>query len=246
MKTELEMFWKHVKLCFKSKQLVRNWGHTAGGGHWSRACGVISVSSRLAGTSSESFRHSLLTVTGMNSLFSNHLSGRRSWLDSLECLQHWSVQSIPLSGNTHGILTCLYVTCIEPECLLHRFVTTNFLSKTGALLPDQVLQNGACGFTFLLSCQLFFSPACSQGMWFSKPRDVSLCMHAKNIGCSRPTLDFHFQPASALGDAALLLVLEVVNLTFLAWCGMRSGQKALSHIILILLIQWESEFDVFS
>lgn len=44
------------------------------------AYGVISVSSRLAGNSSESFRPSLLTVTGLNSLFSNHLSGTGSWL----------------------------------------------------------------------------------------------------------------------------------------------------------------------
>lgn len=156
MKTELEMFWKHVKVCFKSKQLVRNWGHTAGGGHWSRACGVISVSSRLAGTSSESFRHSLLTVTGLNSLFSNHLSGRRSWLDSLECLQHWSVQSIPLSGNAHGILTCLYVTCIEPECLLHRFVTTNFCPRLEPYFQTKSCKMAlvALPFCFPASCSL--------------------------------------------------------------------------------------------
>lgn len=50
-------------------------------------------------------------------------------------------------------------------------------------------------------------------------------MPVKNIGCPRPTLDFHFQPGSALGDAVLPLVLEAVNLTFPAECGMRSGGK---------------------
>lgn len=120
MKTEPEMFWKHVKVCFKSKQLVRNWGQTAGGGQWSTACGVITVSSRLAGTSSESFRPSLKTVTGLNSLFSNHLSGRGSWLlialnvSSTKCAQHSLGREFQRSGNLNLPIYYLYWTWMSP------------------------------------------------------------------------------------------------------------------------------------
>lgn len=127
MKTEPEMFWKHVEVCFKSKQLVRNWGQTAVGGQWSTACGVISVSSRLAGTSSESFRPSLLTVTGLNSRFSNLLSGGGSWLIALNvsstaprCAQHSLARELQCSGNFNLSVCNLYWT----ECLLQRFVAT--------------------------------------------------------------------------------------------------------------------------
>lgn len=216
-----------LKAC---KSLFQKWavGKKLRADSWGRpvvhglACGVISVSSRLAGTSSESFRPALLTVTGLNSQFSNHLSGRGSWLLIALNVSSTEVHSIPLSGSfkAQAILTSLYVTYTEPECLIQRFVATNFLSlclwltrqEPNFQTESRKTAHVVLPFSFPASC--FSSPASSQDMWFSEHFHASLCMSAGNTGCPRPTLDFHFQSGSALGDAVLLLVLEVVNLTF--------------------------------
>lgn len=91
MKTELEMFSKHLAVCLKSEQSARTWGQAAEGRpavSWWRletaAHGVISVSSRLAGTCSELSRPALLTMAGLISLSTNHLSCTLLSSDSLK------------------------------------------------------------------------------------------------------------------------------------------------------------------
>lgn len=132
MKTALEMFLNPLKARFKSRQPERTGGQAAGQGQRSRdggwrqaAHGVISVLSRLAEISSESSRPSLLTMTGLNSLSPNHLSGTGSYLAlalmSSVC-SHLGV--VHCSG-------CCDLSIISPnissKCLLWRFMVISFV-----------------------------------------------------------------------------------------------------------------------
>lgn len=105
MKTEPEMFWKHVKVCFKSKQLVRNWGQNC---LWGYQC-IIQIGRDfwwvIQTFSFNCDRTELIILKPL-------LRQRELTADSLECLQHRGMHSIPLSGsfNAQAFLTSLYVT----------------------------------------------------------------------------------------------------------------------------------------